>query len=70
MSENQNPLRLVSAVRLAGELDVSKRSIERWMNDCTSVFPRPIKLGRRNFFDRAAVVRWLCQRDGGEALKL
>ena len=36
MSANQNPLRLVSAVRLALELDVSKRSIERWMNDCKS----------------------------------
>jgi len=70
MSENQNPLRLVGAVKVALELDVSKRSIERWMNDCTSEFLRPIKLGRRNFFDRAAVERGLSQRDGGEALKL
>jgi predicted DNA-binding transcriptional regulator AlpA len=70
MSANQNPLRLVSAVRLALELDVSRRSIERWMNDPGSEFPRPIKLGRRNFFHRAAVECWLCQREGGEALKL
>jgi predicted DNA-binding transcriptional regulator AlpA len=70
MSANQNPLRLVSAVRLALALDVSRRSIERWMNDPGSEFPRPIKLGRRNFFHRAAVERWLCQREGGEALKL
>ncbi len=69
MSDNQKPLRLVSAVKLALELDVSKRSIERWMNDPGSEFPRPIKLGRRNFFERAAVERWLCQRDGGEGLK-
>jgi predicted DNA-binding transcriptional regulator AlpA len=41
----------------------STMSLWRWVHKPTLNFPKPIKIGERNFWRRAAVVKWIANRE-------
>lgn len=41
---------------------VTEMTVWRWINDPHLGFPAPIKIQRRNYFDRARLVAWVQAR--------
>jgi predicted DNA-binding transcriptional regulator AlpA len=41
----------------------STMSLWRWVHNPKLSFPKPIKIGHRNFWRRAAVVKWIANRE-------
>ncbi len=42
---------------------VSKVTLHRWMNRPDLAFPRPIAIGKRNYWRETAVLAWLQARE-------
>ncbi len=53
---------LVAKPRLAHEHDVSTRTIDRWTEDPTLNFPRPVKIKTRIYYYRDEVENWKADR--------
>lgn len=57
-----NPKDFIAKPSLAKELDVSSRTISRWMGDPALAFPAPIRLRGRLYFSRADLTAWKQER--------
>lgn len=60
MTENRNALAFLSVDDVADELDVSKRTVRRWMREKGLPY---IKIGRVVRFDAEAINRWAHQQN-------
>lgn len=53
---------LTSFVEVAKHLNVTTRTLDRWLLDERLALPRPIKIRTRKYFDNAAVEEWKAAR--------
>jgi excisionase family DNA binding protein len=57
-----NPEVLVSAVRVAERIGVTRRTISRWLDDESLNFPKPINIHKRLYIREADLNAWLAER--------
>ena len=51
---------------MAARYDVTDMSIWRWKRDPRLNFPKPIRIGRRKFWDEAELIAWESARRASE----
>jgi predicted DNA-binding transcriptional regulator AlpA len=56
--------RHISRAKLAKRLGVTSWSIHRWEDK--NGFPRPVRIGKRDYYLEEEVQRYLTRREGGE----
>ena len=58
MSQPNTDKRYLPGPKVAARYDVTAMSIYRWERDPRLNFPRPIRIGRRKFWDEAELEVW------------
>jgi predicted DNA-binding transcriptional regulator AlpA len=53
---------LTPFVDVAKQMNVTTRTLDRWLLDERLAMPRPIKIRTRKYFDRAAIEAWKAER--------
>jgi len=59
---NPTEKRYLPGPKVAARYDVTDMSIYRWERDPRLNFPAPIRIGRRKFWDEAALEAWERER--------
>jgi predicted DNA-binding transcriptional regulator AlpA len=58
--------RYIPGPKVAARYDVTDMSIWRWERDPRLNFPKPIRIGRRKFWDEAELIAWESARRASE----
>ena len=60
-------MKYLSKSQVAARLEVSERTIDRWVIEDRDKFPVPFKIGRRSFWDPATITAWINKQAGSNA---